>query len=256
MSQLRKEPYCTRVLRQFLFKELKICSQKDTERSCTQSLNKWQMQDHNCFFLRARLYLLLATPFLAQEEEILNITWLLKDLRLEPSLADGSQPLWIFMLSLGILSHKVRSGEFLQDVLCCTWFQKEASSPALKWLLFYSDVVRNHTLPHQLCWQQQTWWRTLEFKATYILKTKRKIRSLNRLDFQYSGRRFFLFFCHNNAIFKPLNLTLALHSHDPLKPQKCLMWIRSMVIVIHCCAITGICERCSRVRCQLFWTWD
>lgn len=84
------------------------------EVSCTQSRNKWQMQDHNCFFfLRARSCLLLATPFLAQEEEILSITWLLKDLQLEPSLADGSEPLRIFMLSLGILSHKERRGRIL-----------------------------------------------------------------------------------------------------------------------------------------------
>jgi len=61
------------------------------------------------------LQILSEKPFLAQWKEPLSITCLFHVVRLQPSLLDGSQPSWIFMSSLGMLSQMERRGKILAE---------------------------------------------------------------------------------------------------------------------------------------------
>lgn len=158
------------------------------------------------------------------------------------------------MLSLGMLSHQMRRGRILAGCLLLHLISKEGFKSSSKMIVIpLKCCQKSHNISSSAMLATADMVMCTWIQGYIYFKTQ---RGLYRLDFQYSGQRGFLFFCYNNATFNPLNLTLAFHSHDSLTPQECLLWIKSMVVVIHCCVITRICARCSRGRYQLFWTWD
>lgn len=121
MFQLGKVPYWTAALRQFIFRRSKYAGKKTHKEVVHNHLISDRCKITTlfaCLFVLiwfCEWQILSEKPFLAQGKEPLSITCLFHVVRLQPSLLDDSQPSWIFMSSLGMLSQMERRGKILAE---------------------------------------------------------------------------------------------------------------------------------------------